>query len=266
MARTQANLTPRELLQQKYKNARTYLLIIILFTVLNVVLLITGSDTMMLFSISVPYYAVVMGYFMGEQTMLVTGCVIAAVMLVVYLLCWIFSKKRTGWLVAALVLFIVDTLVMGGMYLLASEASGIMDVLIHALVLYYLIVGIHSAAKLKKMPPEKVPTMEEIYAQYQMQEEQTNSIPLRRAEEDVKHRVLLEGSYGGHRVVYRRVKRVNELVIDGYVYDEYVALAEMAHCLSARIDGHTIEMGFDGVGNSYFRVDGTQLARKLRLI
>ena len=82
---------------------------------------------------------------------------------------------------------------------------------------------------------------------------------------DVKHRVLMEGNYGGHRVVYRRVKRVNELVIDGYVYDEYEALAEMAHCLTARIDVHTIEVGFDGISSSYFRVDGQMKAKKVRL-
>lgn len=267
MARTQANLSPREMLEQKYKSARMNLLLAIILTVVNVVLLIAGSDMMLLFSISVPFYAVVMGYFMEGSAMLVTGCVIAAIMLAAYLLCWIFSKKHTGWLVAALVLFVIDTIVMGLMYLLAGEMSGIMDVVIHALVLYYLIIGIVSANKLKKMPPEKVPTMEEIFANYQNQEqEQQNSTPLRRADEEVKCRVLLEGEYGGRKIVYRRVKRVNELVISGYVYDEYEALAEMAHCLTARIDGHTIEMGFDGVSCSYFRVDGQQLAKKIRLI
>lgn len=148
------------------------------------------------------------------------------------------------------------------MYLLIEEASGIMDVLIHVLVLGYLIMGIHSASKLKKMP-EKTPA--EATEQPELAVETQFSAPLRRADMEVKQRVLLEGTYGGHRILYRRVKRVNELVIDGYVYDEYEALAEFAHCLTARIDGHTIEMGFDGVSSSYFRVDGQQMAKKIRL-
>lgn len=265
MARTQANFSPREQLEQKYKSARMNLLLIIILTVVNVVLLLVGSDTMLLFSISVPYYAVVMGYFMGDQVMLITGCVIAAIMLAVYLLCWIFSKKRAGWMIAALVLFIIDTLVMGLMYLSAGEVSGIMDVLIHAWVLYYLIVGVITASKLKKLPAEE-PAAVQVAGEAEAEGEPvSNSTPLRRADEDVKHRVLLEATYGGRQIVYRRVKRVNELVISGYVYDEYEALAEMAHCLTARIDGHTIEMGFDGVSSSYFRVDGQQLAKKIRL-
>ena len=64
--------------------------------------------------------------------------------------------------------------------------------------------------------------------------------------------------------MYRRVKRVNELVISGYVYDEYVALAETAHCLSAKMDGHLIEVGYDGLSSSYLRVDGQQIQRKVR--
>lgn len=103
MAKYQTNLSPREQLQQKYRSARSNLLLTIILTVVNVVLLIGGSESMMLFSISVPYYAVVFGYITGDQTMLITGCGIAAVMLIVYLLCWIFSKKYTGWLVAAVV-------------------------------------------------------------------------------------------------------------------------------------------------------------------
>ena len=135
MARTQPNLTPREMLQQKYKSARANLLLIIILTVVNVVMLLTGSDTMLLFSISVPFYAVVFGYVMGGGVLLTTGCVIAGIMLLAYLLCWIFSKKRAGWLVAALVMFIFDTILMGLMYLLAGEMSGIIDAEIHALVL-----------------------------------------------------------------------------------------------------------------------------------
>lgn len=92
-----------------------------------------------------------------------------------------------------------------------------------------------------------------------------HSTPLRRVEEDEKHRVLLEHEVFGHHICYRRVKRTNELVIDQYVYDEVTMLMETAHELRAVIDGCTIEVGFDGVAHSFVRVNGEKVASKLRL-
>lgn len=60
------------------------------------------------------------------------------------------------------------------------------------------------------------------------------------------------------------MKRVNELIIGGHVYDEMEALVETPHSLGARIDGHQIEVGFNGY-NSYLNVDGERIAKKLRL-
>lgn len=259
MARYDANLSPREQMEKRYKSARMNLLLAIILTVVNVVLLLAGSDSMLLFSISVPFYAVILGYAMGGSVMLTTGCVIAVVMLTVYLLCWIFSKKHKGWLIAALVLFVVDTIVMGLMYLWLGDISGILDVVIHGLVIFYLAMGIYSAGELKYMPEE-----ETVFEETQEDLSQFSQ-PLRRADEDVKYRVLLEATYGGRQIVYRRVKQVNELVISGYVYDEYEARMEQPHCLSARIDGHTIEMGFSQPGFSYFKVDGQTQKKKMRL-
>jgi hypothetical protein len=87
---------------------------------------------------------------------------------------------------------------------------------------------------------------------------------LRRADMEQKHRILLKAEFEGHTVVYRRVKKVNELVIDGFVYDEMELGIEPAHSLSARIDGKLYEVGYDGKSSSYFNVDGTRKAKKTR--
>ena len=68
---------------------------------------------------------------------------------------WLLSKKRYGWLIPALVLFIMDTLAMGGMYIWFADFSGILDILMHVWVLYYLFVGISSGKKLKNLPAEE---------------------------------------------------------------------------------------------------------------
>ena len=51
--------TPRDVHLQRIKTARTDLLLMIVLTVVNIVLYFTQSQAMMLFSASVPYYAVV---------------------------------------------------------------------------------------------------------------------------------------------------------------------------------------------------------------
>lgn len=246
----------RERLQKKYDSARSNLLLAIVLTVVNIVLFFANSGTMLLFSVSVPYYAVIFAYLFEIAPI---GIAFAAIILVIYFLCWLLSKKRNGWLIAALVLFAIDTLGMAGLYLLAEDASGLMDGLIHIWVLYYLVAGVSAGVKLKKLPdilPEEVEA--EALPEY--------STPLRRAEEDVKCRVLLESEYGGHRVCYRRVKKVNELVIDGQVYDEYEALVELPHTLTARIGGHTYEVGCSENSRTFFNVDGEQIESKIRLV
>ena len=90
--------------------------------------------------------------------------------------------------------------------------------------------------------------------------------PVRRADRLVKVRILLEARVEDYEICYRRVKSVNELVINGIVYDEKKAVIEFAHNLSALVDGHTIEAGLSDDSYSYIMFDGECLANKQRLI
>lgn len=147
--------SPRLVAVQKYKIARQNLLLMIILTVLNVVVLAAGSNIMMLFSATIPYLAVAMGLAVSDSILMLICICIAVVAIAVYLLCWLLSKKHYGWMLAAMVLFIIDTVVMIGMYLIAQDFSGIFDILIHAWVLYYLIVGVRYGGRLKKLPDEE---------------------------------------------------------------------------------------------------------------
>lgn len=259
MTRNTQAMTQRQIFEQQAKSGRSNLLLAIILTVVNIVMFIAGSDTMLLFSISVPYYAVIFGFLMGGQELLITGCVIAGIVLFAYLLCWLLSKKRAGWLVAALVLMILDSLALIGFYLLAQEISGVLDLVFHAMIIYYLAVGISGNKKLKALPPEE-PVIVDPEAPA------VNSTPLRRIEEGEKARILLESTYGTYRVVYRRVKKTNQLVINDYIYDELTFGIEPDHSLSARLDGHEFTVGYRAAGScSYFLVDGKEIAKKIRL-
>ncbi len=89
---------------------------------------------------------------------------------------------------------------------------------------------------------------------------------IRRADYSVKSRILLEATVGEYKICYRRVKRVNELVINGTVYDEYKGLIEFEHNLSAVVREHKIEAGYDAESYSYILFDGERIGEKRRII
>ena len=89
---------------------------------------------------------------------------------------------------------------------------------------------------------------------------------IRYADFSVKYRILLEKEYKGYKICYRRVNHKNELVVNGRVYDEKGGIIEFSHNLSAQIDGHLIEAGYDGNETSYMNFDGKRIAQKRRYI
>ncbi|MBQ2940617.1 MAG: hypothetical protein IJD97_00125 [Clostridia bacterium] len=147
-------------LVQKYAAARSNLITMLVLTVLNIVLLVADANYMLLFSATVPYAATVMamefGLFPGLEGYMYTAIAVAVVCLALYLVCWLLSKKNVIWMIVAFALFILDTAYMAYIYISAGEASGFLDILIHALILYYLFVGVISGIKLKKQLEEDV--------------------------------------------------------------------------------------------------------------
>ncbi len=92
-----------------------------------------------------------------------------------------------------------------------------------------------------------------------------NTKPLRRAEKSSSARVHAQASFGGYRICYRRLRSVNELVINDRVYDEKRGVFEFAHSLCAYLDGHLIEVGYDIYNYSFIKLDGNTLEYKRRL-
>lgn len=270
---TKNAMTDRQALGTRYRNARMNLLLVVIFTVVNILLLAAGRDTFFLFSAYVPYMLTIWGMLYCGLFPAAYGteyaalqilnkpyfAVFAAVVLMIlaaYVLCWLFSKNKIGWLIAALALFSVDTVLM--LVFAGVKADNLVDIVFHAWVIVSLSMGVRAYYKLQSLPPEETPVLEEA-------ETPTGGI-LRVADPAAKARVLLQAEAFGHSIVYRRIKGVNELVIDGNVYDEIEALIEYAHTLKAQVDGHLFEAEFDGKAHSYIKVDGQTVAKKLRLV
>ena len=94
----------------------------------------------------------------------------------------------------------------------------------------------------------------------------SDSQPLRPVQPALKSKILLDARVKGYTICYRRMHHVNELVVNGQVYDERRGIIEFEHCLRAVVDGHTIEAGLDERSFSYIRFDGRVLAERQRLI
>ena len=293
--RNVVQISPREKLENTYKVARANLLLVVVFTLINIIGSVLGSETYFLFSAHIPTFFAILGAilcgryspeyyaaigmsdteFFGTPVLVVLTA-IAVVLTLLYLLFWALSKKRVGWLIAALVFFVADTAFMLLSYGISFDM--LVDILFHALIVYYLVAGIIAHYKLKALP-EEVPEAPDAEWDYEAMPEDSvakgdyeaahdfdlnDSSPiLRRADMETKHRVLLETEALGHKICYRRVKKTNELVIDGYVYAELTALIEFNHALKAIINAHTIVVGYNGI-QSYIKIDGKDVAKKIR--
>ncbi len=278
-----APATPRGALEAKYNNSVGNLLLVIAFSTINVVLLVLNADTYFLFSAFIPFFVADLGmYYTGtypeeyyydvgeveflDKSFLIVTIAIAVVVILIYLLSWLFArKKKVGWLIFAAVLFCIDTV---AMFVITGFSTDMMfDILFHVWVIFSLINGIVTYFKMKKLPEEEPEALqEEGNEDYSEAPVPENSSILRMADMDVKARTLLEAEATGYRIVYRRVKKTNELVVNGRVYDEYEALVELPHSLTAVIDGHKIEARCDETSHMYITFDGEQLAKKIRII
>lgn len=94
-----------------------------------------------------------------------------------------------------------------------------------------------------------------------------DDVALRRSSPLVKSRTLLKITVGEYEICYRRVRSVNELVVNGLVYDEKKGIVEFSHRLNAVVDGHRIAAGYDDRDSySYILFDGERVAEKKRWI
>lgn len=131
----------------KYNTARSNLLLVVAFTAINLVLQVIESDMYFVFSASIPLFLTVVGgelaILMETEAPYITSIVAAVAIIGIYLLCYFLSKKARGWMIGALVLFSLDSLFL----LLNFSADAVIDLLFHAWVLYYLILGVVNGGK-----------------------------------------------------------------------------------------------------------------------
>ena len=148
--------TYNNLPETRFKNARISLLAVLIFSFVNVFTIIF-TDTYFLFSSYITSVVTATGAVFyiesGENAIfLIATILVSVITLLPYLFCYLFGKKRNGWLIAALALFAIDTailLIFTIEALAVGEITGIMDIVLHIYVLVTLAQGVSAGAKLK---------------------------------------------------------------------------------------------------------------------
>ena len=170
------NLSLRETLIQNYNQARGNLLLVVVFTLINIALFLLSplEARYFLVSASIPYILVTTFYELCgkypaecyaevyesneplnffDNSFWIGAIVIAFIIIVFYFLCFLLSKKmKSGWLISALVFFSLDTVCL---FTLLDPKYFIMDIFFHAWVIVILCMGISASNKLKKLPLEE---------------------------------------------------------------------------------------------------------------
>ena len=259
--------------QQLYQAARGNLLLMLIFSAVNVALAAFDADTYFLFSDYLAYMLALTGRVFLEHTdevlYLAVGLAFAVLVLVPYLLCWIFSKKRRGWMIAALVLFAIDT------GLLVSDSLGVEDflynlpdLLFHIGIIVWLVLGVKHAQQALAPQPEETPATQPLVepAFYDASlGGQPNTPSLGVPQEEWKYRILVTADWNGRHIEVRRSRGLTELVVDGRVYGREEDVIEREYNFSARIDGHDVATVFYPTGRQTIEVDGEVIAKKQRL-
>lgn len=168
----------RMALMRNYSSARIFVMLIVVFSVLNIAFLCFGSDSAFLFGAMIPYFLVLSGLintgmfdeeYYKEQypdnyqnlqflntSFFYVLLIMAIVIVVVYFLMWLLSKNgHVGYLITALVMISVDTLFTIGLLLSSISVALMLAVLFHAFLIFGISGGVIAGFKLKKLPVEE---------------------------------------------------------------------------------------------------------------
>lgn len=161
----------RQLLAGRYNSARVNLILVVALTAINIIMVAAGIDSYFVFSANVPYLLTLLGaFYCGKlpeefyeggmdayeflDPAVYTVLLVISILIVAAYLAFFFlsAKGRVGWLIAAEVFFVIDTLAMFGYF--GFDVSILMDIILHIYVVVTFAMGISAAFKLRKMPPE----------------------------------------------------------------------------------------------------------------
>lgn len=143
----------------KFKRSRDNLMLMIVFTVINLLLLLFQSDFYLLFSATVPTLTLAIGQYasadIGSNIPLWITSFIAVAIVGFYIACWAFSKKARLLILIAFIFFSIDTFILLVLMLVVEfDLMMLVDLAFHFWILYYLYHGAMAWSKLSDVSQE----------------------------------------------------------------------------------------------------------------
>lgn len=170
METIQRNMDPNRLqlrkkLRQQIQWGRMGLLVILAVSLLNQILLLCKVNYHFHFSAALPYYLNWLSRQMGLGGFKAMAVILTILVYACYIACWLLSAQRRDWLMAALGLYAVDTvlLIIFSLTLLNNPASCLLEILTHGAGLALLWWAVRAASQLSRIPRPRpsMPTREE---------------------------------------------------------------------------------------------------------
>jgi hypothetical protein len=149
---------PADIRQQvlKFEKARNNLLAVLAFTVVNLILIALDSGLNFLFSATLPQYIFQLGRALDSEIngniFTKAGLIVAFITIIPYFIFWILAKRARGLILAALIFFGIDSLILLFLILnMEFNASFLLEIVFHGWILYYLINGVMAWYKLRNV-------------------------------------------------------------------------------------------------------------------
>ena len=158
-----------------FKRSRGNLLLVVVFTAVNLFMIALNSGFHFPFSATIPTvtYDVISELGYGA-----VGLIAALAMVSVYLACYLLSKKRRVFILIALIFFAVDTLLF--LFISFGYWDDIGSLLIEAVftawILFYLITGTAAWARLRKVSAEDIEAAKEALANDEVETTQKKTL------------------------------------------------------------------------------------------
>ena len=251
-----------------FENARKNLLSVVIFSAVNLVLLAVKADIHMLFSASVPQLVLEFGRFFAQEyqnnAIAIGGFALAVIVIVLYLACWLLSKNTRVFVLFALILFSLDTLVfLAFVFFWGFDTSYILDIAFHGWILIFLIRGTMAWSKLRHAAPDEMAGGLQDGADGGVNPERIETAPLRA--DDKKGRILISAEYEGLQISMKRTRGLTELIVNGSVYAKIHGTIERQYSLSAVVRNAEI-VGCYVSMPSYMQiwVNDEMIAKKIR--
>jgi hypothetical protein len=154
-------MSNNELIKQaiQFSRARGNLLLVIVFSAVNLILVAMESSLYFPFSAVMPIflYAVLIQIFFVET---LTALVFGFLCIGTYYICWALSKKLRVFILIALIFFVADTLLYGYIFLDDVDTGFFIQAAFRVWVLFYLVTGTIAWFKLRGVTQEQISAAE----------------------------------------------------------------------------------------------------------